>query len=72
MGGSWLACDAATSVCQLNRGDAIAGKPGSHIRPGSHRGDVSGLEVSDRPGRRCALPRSPAALYRCPSGESRH
>ncbi|PNB03479.1 hypothetical protein C1X27_08970 [Pseudomonas sp. MPR-AND1B] len=25
--GSWLACDADTSVVQLNRGDAIAGKP---------------------------------------------
>ncbi|SEE49510.1 hypothetical protein SAMN04515675_5867 [Pseudomonas costantinii] len=26
-GGSWLACDADTSVCQLSRVDAIAGKP---------------------------------------------
>ncbi|PTC31061.1 hypothetical protein C9382_07085 [Pseudomonas aylmerensis] len=34
--GSWLACDGPTSVIQPNRGDAIAGKPGSHIRPGSH------------------------------------
>ncbi|RQO55144.1 hypothetical protein DBR46_13720 [Pseudomonas sp. KBW05] len=25
--GSWLACDAGTSVYQLGRGDAIAGKP---------------------------------------------
>ncbi|RZI21764.1 hypothetical protein EUX58_21735 [Pseudomonas sp. 770NI] len=25
--GSWLACDAGTSVIQLHRGDAIAGKP---------------------------------------------
>ncbi|PRW89584.1 hypothetical protein C7A11_08305 [Pseudomonas simiae] len=25
--GSWLACDAATSVFQMYRGDAIAGKP---------------------------------------------
>ncbi|PNY73807.1 hypothetical protein FJ692_11685 [Pseudomonas fluorescens] len=25
--GSWLACDACDSVLQLNRGDAIAGKP---------------------------------------------
>ncbi|OPA95323.1 hypothetical protein BFW87_14885 [Pseudomonas fluorescens] len=25
--GSWLACDAGTSVFQLHRGDAIAGKP---------------------------------------------
>ncbi|MRU53367.1 hypothetical protein FIV37_24135 [Pseudomonas gessardii] len=25
--GSWLACDADTSVHQLDRGDAIAGKP---------------------------------------------
>ncbi|OPB19239.1 hypothetical protein BFW90_23720 [Pseudomonas fluorescens] len=25
--GSWLACDADTSVCQLHRSDAIAGKP---------------------------------------------
>ncbi|TLG90072.1 hypothetical protein FEM54_19350 [Pseudomonas edaphica] len=25
--GSWLACDANTSVIQLNPGDAIAGKP---------------------------------------------
>ncbi|RAH03152.1 hypothetical protein DJ480_07275 [Pseudomonas sp. Leaf98] len=25
--GSWLACDAGNSVCQLLRGDAIAGKP---------------------------------------------
>ncbi|AYF46546.1 hypothetical protein C9382_29905 [Pseudomonas aylmerensis] len=31
--GSWLACDANTSVCQANRGEAIAGKPGSHIKP---------------------------------------
>ena len=28
--GSWLACDAGHSVNQANRGDAIAGKPGSH------------------------------------------
>ncbi|KAB0465112.1 hypothetical protein F7R12_30255 [Pseudomonas tolaasii] len=25
--GSWLACDAGTSVHQVNPGDAIAGKP---------------------------------------------
>ncbi|OPA95010.1 hypothetical protein BFW87_13230 [Pseudomonas fluorescens] len=25
--GSWLACDAVTSVCQSHRSDAIAGKP---------------------------------------------
>src|SRR5471032_2952657 len=25
--GSWLACDAGTSVCQVHRVDAIAGKP---------------------------------------------
>ncbi|RAI68405.1 hypothetical protein DOZ80_15710 [Pseudomonas fluorescens] len=25
--GSWLACDAGTSVCQVDRGAAIAGKP---------------------------------------------
>ncbi|PAU60285.1 hypothetical protein BZL43_06950 [Pseudomonas sp. PICF141] len=25
--GSWLACDADNGVCQLHRGDAIAGKP---------------------------------------------
>ena len=25
--GSWLACDAGNSVCQLLRADAIAGKP---------------------------------------------
>ncbi|GLH47509.1 hypothetical protein RS3R2_11900 [Pseudomonas lactis] len=25
--GSWLACDADTSVYQMHRGDAIAGKP---------------------------------------------
>ena len=34
--GSWLACDAGTSVCQSNRGDAIAGKPGSHTSPLPH------------------------------------
>ncbi|PRW82836.1 hypothetical protein C7A07_28950, partial [Pseudomonas fragi] len=25
--GSWLACDAGDAVCQVLRGDAIAGKP---------------------------------------------
>jgi hypothetical protein len=25
--GSWLACDADTSIFQVHRGDAIAGKP---------------------------------------------
>ncbi|MDE4515678.1 hypothetical protein C7A07_09955 [Pseudomonas fragi] len=25
--GSWLACDAGASVCQTNRGDAVASKP---------------------------------------------
>ncbi|KAB0476787.1 hypothetical protein F7R12_05005 [Pseudomonas tolaasii] len=33
--GSWLACDAGTSVCQVHRGDAIASKPAptqGHIR----------------------------------------
>ncbi|QBQ13225.1 hypothetical protein DCC84_27365 [Pseudomonas sp. SXM-1] len=25
--GSWHACDAGNTVCQLHRGDAIAGKP---------------------------------------------
>ncbi|PAA29250.1 hypothetical protein CJU73_10610 [Pseudomonas fragi] len=25
--GSWLACDASDAVCQVLRGDAIAGKP---------------------------------------------
>ncbi len=29
--GSWLACDAGTSVFQPYRVDAIAGKPGSHM-----------------------------------------
>ncbi|AUO25136.1 hypothetical protein C0058_25325 [Pseudomonas sp. NC02] len=31
--GSWLACDADASVFQMHRGDAIAGKPGSHTSP---------------------------------------
>ncbi|TLG89977.1 hypothetical protein FEM54_19760 [Pseudomonas edaphica] len=29
--GSWLACDAGTSVDQLHRVDAIAGKPAPHF-----------------------------------------
>ena len=39
--GSWLVgsphrCDAGASVCQSHRGDAIAGKPGSHTGPIPH------------------------------------
>ncbi len=33
MCGSWLACDADTSVYQLDRGDAIAGKPATQASP---------------------------------------
>ncbi|MDE4513823.1 hypothetical protein EU514_08400 [Pseudomonas fragi] len=41
--GSWLACDANTAVCLLNRRDAIAGKPaptkvgGGNCRLRAHR-----------------------------------
>ncbi|AUG08776.1 hypothetical protein CXQ82_20115 [Pseudomonas sp. S09G 359] len=36
--GSWLACDAGNSVQQINRGDAIAGKPAptfARLHPGN-------------------------------------
>ncbi|PIB68281.1 hypothetical protein AOA62_04855 [Pseudomonas sp. 2995-3] len=31
--GSWLACDAGNSVYQLDRGEAIAGKPAPTVDP---------------------------------------
>ncbi len=33
--GSWRACDAGTAVFQLNRDDAIAGKPAPTFGPGA-------------------------------------
>ena len=44
--GAWLASDAGDSVYQLNRGDAIAGKPDSHSGEAMYLIDRSGAHKS--------------------------
>ncbi len=58
--GSWLACDAFTSVCQKYRGDAIAGKPGSHTSRGQHAAWITNKSTN----RFTGMPASPSARHR--------
>ncbi len=60
--GSWLACDESTSVCQKYRGDAIAGKPGSHT------GLMLLLDHDKSTNRFTGVPASPSARHRPPVG----
>ncbi|RAG99827.1 hypothetical protein DJ480_26070 [Pseudomonas sp. Leaf98] len=47
--GSWLACDAGTSVYQCHRGDAIAGKPAPTQAQLPHFLIASRLKITRQP-----------------------